>query len=141
MIARKIYDNGINVRISWDARAIGLGNELNGFVRRRTLSASGPLQTQFSRKSAPLIPWRRALANRLRDSHYVLGTLLALHCLVFPAAAHYRFDSWTTDNGLPENSVLALLQTRDGYLWMTTKGGLVRFDGMRFRWFTRENKI
>jgi signal transduction histidine kinase/ligand-binding sensor domain-containing protein len=58
---------------------------------------------------------------------------------MFHASAQYRFDSWTTDNGLPENSILALRQTRDGYLWMTTYGGLVRFDGARFRWFTREN--
>jgi len=74
------------------------------------------------------------LVERIRS-----GILLALCCFGIPAAAQYRFDSWTTDNGLPENSVLALRQTRDGYLWMTTSGGLVRFDGVRFRWFTREN--
>jgi ligand-binding sensor domain-containing protein/signal transduction histidine kinase len=43
-----------------------------------------------------------------------------------------RFDSWTTENGLPQNSIRDILQTRDGYLWLATEGGLVRFDGARF---------
>ena len=30
--------------------------------------------------------------------------------------AQYRFDNWTTEHGLPQNSVLAITQTRDGYL-------------------------
>jgi signal transduction histidine kinase/ligand-binding sensor domain-containing protein len=51
----------------------------------------------------------------------------------------YRFFSWTTENGLPQNSVQALLQTRDGYLWMSTLDGLVRFDGLHFRIFNRQN--
>lgn len=48
------------------------------------------------------------------------------------ASAASRFDSWTTENGLPQNSVNDILQTRDGYLWLATEGGLVRFDGVRF---------
>jgi ligand-binding sensor domain-containing protein/signal transduction histidine kinase len=44
----------------------------------------------------------------------------------------FRFDSWTTDHGLPQNSINDILQTRDGYLWLATHGGLVRFDGVRF---------
>ncbi len=55
------------------------------------------------------------------------------------AHAQYRFDRWTTDNGLPHNSIRALRQTRDGYLWLTTGDGLVRFDGVRFRVFNRTN--
>ena len=54
-------------------------------------------------------------------------------------SAQYRFDSWTTDNGLPQNSVLSILQTRDGYLWLTTYDGLVRFDGVRFTIFNKGN--
>ncbi len=56
-----------------------------------------------------------------------------------PAVAPYRFSSWTTENGLPQNSISALRQTRDGYLWMSTFDGLVRFDGLRFRVFNRQN--
>jgi signal transduction histidine kinase/ligand-binding sensor domain-containing protein len=53
------------------------------------------------------------------------------------SSAQPRFDSWTTENGLPQNSVNDILQTRDGYLWLATFGGLVRFDGMRFVIFDR----
>jgi DNA-binding NtrC family response regulator/ligand-binding sensor domain-containing protein len=48
----------------------------------------------------------------------------------------YVMKRWTTAEGLPHNSMLALLQTRDGYLWVgTTRGGLARFDGVTFRTF------
>lgn len=49
-----------------------------------------------------------------------------------PAPAGYRIDAWTSENGLPQNSVHAMVQTRDGYLWLATSGGLVRFDGVAF---------
>lgn len=53
--------------------------------------------------------------------------------------AQYRFDNWTTEQGLPQNSVLAITQTRDGYLWLATLNGLVRFDGLRFTVFDKNN--
>ncbi|MCP5054531.1 MAG: response regulator [bacterium] len=48
----------------------------------------------------------------------------------------YNLRSWTTDEGLPQNSVNAIVQTRDGYLWLATWDGLVRFDGVDFKVFT-----
>src|ERR1043166_9554726 len=51
----------------------------------------------------------------------------------------YNFTSWTTDNGLPQNSVYAILQTRDGYLWFTTLDGLVRYNGAQFTVFNKAN--
>ncbi|MHB8521978.1 MAG: sensor histidine kinase [Limisphaerales bacterium] len=44
----------------------------------------------------------------------------------------YRHQAWTHDDGLPSDRVNALLQTRDGYLWVGTRGGLARFDGLEF---------
>lgn len=44
-------------------------------------------------------------------------------------------QSWQTAQGLPQNSVLSLAQTSDGYIWMGTEEGLVRFDGVRFTVF------
>src|SRR5262249_45205102 len=55
------------------------------------------------------------------------------------ATAEYRFDVWTADSGLPQNSVRAIVQTRDGYLWIGTLDGLARFDGVRFTVFNRAN--
>lgn len=54
-------------------------------------------------------------------------------------SAQYRFDSFTTDNGLPQNGVRAIAQTPDGYLWFTTFDGLVRYDGVRFTVFDKNN--
>lgn len=53
------------------------------------------------------------------------------------ASAQYRLDHWTAETGLPQNSVRDLVQTRDGYLWITTLGGLARFDGKRLTVFTK----
>lgn len=55
------------------------------------------------------------------------------------AQAQYRLDHWTADNGLPQNSVHDILQTRDGYLWIATLDGLARFDGVRFTVFNKSN--
>ena len=44
----------------------------------------------------------------------------------------YNARVWQTDEGLPHNSVYALAQTADGYLWVGTREGLARFDGVRF---------
>ncbi len=44
----------------------------------------------------------------------------------------YGHRSWQTDSGLPQNTVHAIIQTRDGYIWLGTEGGLVRFDGVQF---------
>ncbi len=54
-------------------------------------------------------------------------------------SAQYRFDSWTTDNGLPQNGLREMTQTPDGYLWFTTFDGLVRFDGIKFTTFNKAN--
>lgn len=48
-------------------------------------------------------------------------------------------ESWTTDDGLPVNSITWLLQTLDGYIWIGTFDGLVRFDGTHFTVFNSAN--
>jgi signal transduction histidine kinase/ligand-binding sensor domain-containing protein len=49
--------------------------------------------------------------------------------------ANLAHQSWTTENGLPQNTVQALAQTRDGFLWLGVESGLVRFDGISFQDF------
>lgn len=46
---------------------------------------------------------------------------------------------WRTEDGLPQNTVPTILQSRDGYLWAGTELGLVRFDGQHFTVFDRNN--
>jgi ligand-binding sensor domain-containing protein/signal transduction histidine kinase len=47
----------------------------------------------------------------------------------------YSIRTWRTEDGLPQNGVTVLLQSRDGYLWLGTLAGLVRFDGHQFTVF------
>ncbi len=49
----------------------------------------------------------------------------------------YSRQTWAMENGLPQNTVQAIAQTRDGFLWLGTEAGLVRFDGAGFQLFDR----
>ena len=51
----------------------------------------------------------------------------------------FTIDAWQTDDGLPQSSVLSIVQTSDGYLWLATYAGLARFDGIRFTVFDSSN--
>ena len=53
--------------------------------------------------------------------------------------SEFGHQAWTTENGLPQNTVQAIVQTQDGYLWIGTQEGLVRFDGLNFTIFDKEN--
>jgi diguanylate cyclase (GGDEF)-like protein len=55
------------------------------------------------------------------------------------AITQYMQTSWTSESGLPQNTVQTLTQTSDGYLWFGTQEGLARFDGVRFATYTRHN--
>ncbi|HEX4807329.1 MAG TPA: two-component regulator propeller domain-containing protein [Bryobacteraceae bacterium] len=51
----------------------------------------------------------------------------------------YARRVWHAEDGLPEETVQALAQTVDRFLWIGTSGGLVRFDGAQFVAFNRDN--
>jgi len=51
----------------------------------------------------------------------------------------YTRRVWQAPDGLPEQTVQAFAQTPDGYLWIGTTGGLLRFDGAHFTVFDRQN--
>ena len=68
---------------------------------------------------------------------------LAAFCFAVSASAldptrtvsQYLQDSWGTERGWPGGSITAIAQTSDGYLWIGTDKGLVRFDGLNFHQF------
>ena len=78
--------------------------------------------------------------------HLLLSVLL-LCCFTAPrpagaldpnkAITQYVHTVWRTEDGLPQTSVMKILQTRDGYLWVGTQNGIGRFDGARFTTFDR----
>src|SRR6266481_2612342 len=53
--------------------------------------------------------------------------------------AQYVHTVWRSEEGLPQNSIQTLVQTSDGYLWIGTQEGLVRFNGMEFKVFNKGN--
>ncbi len=48
-------------------------------------------------------------------------------------------DSWSTEDGMPANRTNQICQSRDGYLWITTYEGIIRFDGFTFKIFNKAN--
>src|SRR5712691_7804926 len=48
-------------------------------------------------------------------------------------------EVWLTENGLPQNTVHSITQTRNGYIWIATEEGLARFDGISFTVFDKQN--
>jgi signal transduction histidine kinase/CheY-like chemotaxis protein len=70
--------------------------------------------------------------------------LLAAARPAWPLDATLRLNqhqvlSWQIENGLPQNSVQAILRDHQGYIWLATQGGVARFDGVRFVVFDRSN--
>ena len=69
-----------------------------------------------------------------------------IYLFVFVASAastssDWSVHVWQSDDGLPNNNVTGLAQTRDGYLWVATSGHFARFDGVRFEEFTSRSVL
>ncbi|MFL6353197.1 MAG: two-component regulator propeller domain-containing protein [Bryobacteraceae bacterium] len=69
----------------------------------------------------------------------VLGALPLLALDKSKELNHYGRQTWRTESGLPQNTIHAILQTHDGYLWLATEDGVVRFDGLKFVVFDSQN--
>ena len=57
-----------------------------------------------------------------------------------PDPAWLLVNSWSQKQGMPENTVRAMLEARDGYLWLATFAGVARFDGVRFTVFSDRHR-
>ena len=84
----------------------------------------------------------------MRGVHAMLGVgMCGLLASARPASAldphreltHYMHRLWDAEHGLPVNTATALVQTGDGYLWIGSQEGLVRYDGVTFTTFDRLN--
>ena len=91
----------------------------------------------------------RAPSSKISPAPFWLGLVATLLMAVSAAKAlepttplaSYARQSWVMENGLPQNTIQALLQTRDGFIWLGTEVGLVRFDGNTFTLFDRNSTL
>ncbi len=51
--------------------------------------------------------------------------------------AQYVYQNWQVRDGLPQNSINTIAQSGEGYIWLGTKSGIIRFDGVDFKLFDR----
>ena len=96
----------------------------NSKISQSHVAWHAPLWLVFKTLGAPLL----------------LGWPLFSHALepTTPLASYGR-QTWVMENGLPQNTVQALVQTHDGFVWLGTEVGLVRFDGNSFQVFDRNS--
>ena len=86
-----------------------------------------PSQPPSRRRHLAVLPFLAVLLTAVPFAHALNPT---------KSLREYGRQTWQSDTGLPQNTVHAILQTRDGFLWLATEGGLVRFDGADFLTFT-----
>ncbi len=82
---------------------------------------------------------RRAAEKQFLGRFALTFAMVAAGFFSAPAAPNYFTRTWQVEQGLPQNKVTAVVQTRDGYLWVGTYNGLARFDGVRFTVFDDNN--
>lgn len=92
------------------------------------------------------MPGFRARHAALAAGFYATAALILLPCSprsfgepVGPDGPRFVSRILGKEQGLPSNSVRAVIRTSDGYLWVATDSGLARFDGLRFAVFNRAN--
>ena len=75
----------------------------------------------------------------MRKMHFLWYSFPLLSVLALPLHAEWkapaRFDHFNVEDGLPDNSITALLQDSQGFLWFGTRNGVVRYDGVEFEVF------
>src|SRR5262245_65587275 len=107
------------------------------------MSAPGAAPYQLSSSTEQALHLRRppSRPSGVSRSHMVrIRAWMALACLLVGAPLSaldparpldlFFHQAWMTRDGLPQNSIEAILQTRDGYLWLATQEGPVRFAGV-----------
>jgi ligand-binding sensor domain-containing protein/serine phosphatase RsbU (regulator of sigma subunit) len=90
-----------------------------------------------------------AFCNNAKRRFLSLAFIVYHLLCIYPSAAQslepqkaltqYLIHKWTTENGLPSNTLSKIIQTKDGYIWLAGYNGLVRFDGTYFTTFNKKN--
>lgn len=108
------------------------GNPLKAVVShvRRNSALRTCLATRNNYRRGVLLRFVRIIATGV-CSGLLCGPALANSAASLHSAWVAR--EWQLDDGLPDNNITGVVQTPEGYLWLGTHRGLVRFDGVRFQ--------
>src|ERR1041385_2718961 len=90
------------------------------------------------------VPVRKIRCPSLTRSRWDLVALLMYWAFVPMGSAldpaktvfQYSCQTWRRHNGLSANGIHAITQTKDGFIWLGTQKGLIRYDGLEFKAFT-----
>jgi hypothetical protein len=86
-------------------------------------------------------PWLVDRAPNALDIQPTAGSASFAQSTAFPLDLPLRFEHLTIDDGLSQNTVVALLQDREGFLWAATQdGGLNRYDGYNFTVYKHDSQ-
>jgi signal transduction histidine kinase/ligand-binding sensor domain-containing protein len=103
-------------------------------VDDKVMTVMTPCLALGYRKSyAVFVPVQLSTLARAFSAAALLIFLAQLQAL----AADWFPRVWQVDDGLPDNNICGVSQSPDGFLWVATDGGLMRFDGVQFEEFSR----
>jgi signal transduction histidine kinase/ligand-binding sensor domain-containing protein/CheY-like chemotaxis protein len=106
-------------------------------VQRGLLAEMNFLCRALSTGSGSLVK-RGAALRHVLFLFFILGCTANLWSLdPHKPISQYLHTVWRSEDGLPQNSIQAMLRTKDGYLWIGTQEGLVRFNGLEFKVFNK----
>lgn len=77
---------------------------------------------------------------RLKHAFIILCLLFLTRFAIGQSSDGFTIKHYTSKNGLPQNSIRSMILDDKRFLWMTTEGGLVRFDGQYFKVYTHYNE-
>jgi len=102
------------------------------------------LMKRASRRKMSLICTSTRIKVLINCSHKIYTWWLVITLAYYAATVHattsladYFSDTWSTQDGLPHNSINAIAQTSDGYLWFATWEGVALYNGRDFRFYER----
>jgi ligand-binding sensor domain-containing protein/AraC-like DNA-binding protein len=95
-------------------------------------------EVQNMKSESPRCGTRISVGANPRVRPFIIFISILFFLIPVPLAS-YTLETWTTELGLPQNSVLCLIQDKTGYIWFGTQSGFVRFDGVDFRVYNRWN--
>jgi len=136
------------------SRTFPINVEVRGFCAAKLrlrkvahdLVAENKANSQKQSAGATRFHWLPGRTHRKAMLSGLLATAALLGCGLPGVAlepstplANYGRQTWVMENGLPQNTVQALVQTRDGFVWLGTEVGLVRFDGNGFQVFDKNS--